>query len=243
MSAARTSRLITAIFAALAMTVFVNARAAFSQDATESAPSVDASSTTSADASSATSADATSGTSTDANWERVDNGPTIDEDAASAEKVLEIPQAKCSGDEDSGPCEANANTDANANDDGGINSPSPGAPPQTYDEDTASTAQDPDWGSVDEYQNQQAYNVPYPYAIYPYQANAYAAYRRPSQLPPSAYVNGPITQAARPPLNQGPWMMPPTMSAFSRPAGSPPAFARPAGGPMMMSAPLVGFHR
>jgi hypothetical protein len=217
MAAAHTSRLITAIFAALAMTMFVNARAAFSQDAAES------------------------GTSVDANWERVDNGPTIDEDAASAEKVLEIPQAKCSNDDESGPCDANASNDQNADDDGAINAPSPGAPPQTFDENTASTAQDPDWGSVDEYQNQQAYNVPY--AIYPYPTTAYGALRRPSQVPPSGYVSGPLTQAARPPLNQGPWMTPPTMSTFSRPAGSPPAYGRPAGGPMMMSAPLVGFHR
>jgi hypothetical protein len=241
MFACRVPRLITAIFAALAMTVFINARAAFSQDAAESAPSVDAA--PSGDATSGASADATSGTSVDANWERVDSGPTIDTDAASADKVLEIPQAKCSGDEDSGPCDANANTDANANDDGGINSPSPGAPPQTFDEDTASTAQDPDWGSVDEYQNQQAYNVPY--AIYPYQTNVYGAYRRPSQLPQTTFapVNGPLTQAVRPPLSQGPWMTPARMSAFSRPAGSPPAYGRPAGGPMMMSAPLVGFRR
>ena len=216
------ARLITAVFAALAVTVFVNARDAFSQDAAES------------------------GTSVDGNWERVDNGPTIDEDAASGDKVLEIPQAKCSNDDDSGPCEANANNDPNADDDGGINAPSPGAPPQTFDQDTASNSQDPDWGSVDEYQNQQAYNVPYaiypyPYAVNPYQANG-GALRGPSPVPPSAYAS-PLTQAVRPPLNQGPWMTRPMMSTFSRPAGSSPAFGRPAGGPMMMSAPLVGFHR
>jgi hypothetical protein len=215
-------RLIASIFAVLALMLFVNVRAALSQDAAES------------------------GTSVDANWERVDTGPSIDEDAASGDKVLEIPPAKCSNDDESGPCNANTNTDASADDDGGIAAPSPGAPPQTFDEDTASTAQDPDWGSVDEYQNQQAYNVPYamypyPYPVYPNQVNGGGALRRPPQSN-FAPVNGPLTQAARPPLNQGPWMTPPTMSTFSRPAGSPPAYGRPAGGPMTMSAPLAGFH-
>ena len=77
MSTARPSRLIVAIFAALAMTAFVNARLAFSQEEPES------------------------GTSVDANWEST--GPTIDEDAASADKVLEIPQAKCDNDGTSAP--------------------------------------------------------------------------------------------------------------------------------------------
>jgi hypothetical protein len=215
MSTSRASRLIAAIFTALAMSLLVNARAALSQDA--------AGSDTSADSG------AVSGTSVDSDWTRVDGGPTIDESAASGDKVLEIPQAKCSNDEDSGPCEANANNNPN-DDDGGIVAPSPGAPP---DEDTASNTAGDDWGNVDEYQNQQAYNVPYPvYQYYPYATTgAVGAMRRPGPLPSTGYAT-PLTQASRPPLNQGPWMTPSTMSAFSRPAG----------GPMMMSAPLVSMH-
>ncbi|HEV2171483.1 MAG TPA: hypothetical protein VGR40_11065 [Candidatus Binatus sp.] len=209
--------MIATIFTALAMMLLINARAALSQDATSAETSDDSG--------------AVSGTSVDSNWARVDSTPAIDDGAASADKVLEIPQAKCSGDEDSGPCDANANNDPN-DDDGGIVAPSPGAPPDT---DTASNTTSDDWGTADEYQNQQAYNVPYPvYQYYPYSTSALGAMRRPSQVPASAFAPGsrPITQAARPPLSQGPWMTPSTMSAFSRPAG----------GPMMMSAPLVSMH-
>lgn len=210
----QSGRLIITIFAALALTAFVNARAAWAQDVADS------------------------GEGADANWIRVEPAepaaPTIDEDAASAEKVLEIPQAKCSGDdEDSDACTgaAPANNDSSDNDQS-INAPSPGAPPQTFDED-AYNQPDADWGNVDEYQNQQSYSVPY--AVYPYPITVIGTLRRPSQLPGSTFAptSSPLTQAVRPPLNQGPWMTPPmTMSAFSRPAG----------GPMTMSAPLVGFH-
>jgi hypothetical protein len=216
MGTAGSARLFVALFAALAIFMFVNTRAALAQD------------------------DADSGTSDDANWENAEpTSPPIDESAASADKVLEIPQAKCANDDPTAPCDgADANNDGTRNDQT-INAPSPGAPPQTFDDDTAYTAPDADWGTVDDYQNQQVYDGPY--VIYPYPTSVIGTLHRPSQLPSSTFapIGSPLTQAARPPLNQGPWMMPPTMSAFARPAGSP--MIRPAG-PMMMSAPLVGFH-
>jgi hypothetical protein len=199
MSIGRPSRLIVAILVALAISAFVNARLALSQE------------------------DPVSGTSVDANWEST--GPTIDEDAASADKVLEIPQAKCDNDGTSAPCDAPA---AAGNDDGeAINAPSPGSPPQVYDDDTASNAApDEDWGTAEDYQNQQVYAVPYGAYSYPYAVTGPLTMNRPSPVPASAYVpmnpmSSPVTQAARPPLSQGPWMTPPSMSSFSRPAGSP----------------------
>lgn len=182
-----------AIFAALAITVFVNARFAFSQE------------------------DPESGTSVDADWEST--GPTIDEDAASADKVLEIPQAKCDNDGTSAPCDASV---ADGNDDDGqaINAPQPGSPPQVYDDDTASAGADADWGTADDYQNQQIYAV-YPY---PYVVAGRLPMNRPSPVPASAFVpfnvSSPVTQAATP-LNHGPWMTSPSMSTFGRPAGNP----------------------
>jgi hypothetical protein len=197
MSNARPSRLILATIAALAMTVFVNARISFSQDAPES------------------------GTSVDANWDST--GPTIDEDAASADKVLEIPQATCENDGTSAPCDgpvaAGSTDDSQA-----INAPSPGAAPQVYDDDTASAVPDEDWGTADDYQNQQVYAVPYAAYSYPYAVGGPLTMNRLSPVPASAYapmtMSSPVTQAARP-LNHGPWMTPPSMSVFSRPAGSP----------------------
>jgi hypothetical protein len=216
MSTARSPRLIVAIFAALAMAIFVNARFALSQEAP------------------------VSGTSVDANWEST--GPAIDEDAASADKVLEIPQAKCDTDGTSAPCDATA---AAGNDDDGeaINAPSPSSPPQVYDDDTASnSAPDEDWGTASDYQNQQVYAVPYAAYSYSYPVTSPLAVNRPSPVPASAYIpmnpmSSPVTQAARPPLNQGPWMTPPSMSAFSRPAGSPMM------GMSSMSHSSFGFHR
>ncbi len=189
--------MIVAIFAALALTIFANARAAFSQDAD-------------------------SGTSVDANWERT--GPAIDGDAESADKVLEIPQAACTKNGVSVACAGtNPAGSGDDDDDQAINAPSPGAPPPTLDEDTASSAapDDQDWGTVDQYQNQPAYGVPY--AVYPYPVTVAGTTRTPSPVPASAYapMSSPITQAARPPLNPGPWMLSPSMSQFSRPAGSP----------------------
>ncbi|MFZ0679204.1 hypothetical protein [Candidatus Binatus sp.] len=209
MSTARSSQFIVASVAALAMTVFVNARFAFSQEAPES------------------------GTSVDANWDST--GPSIDEDAASADKVLEIPQAKCDNDGTSAPCDAPAASGDDDNDQA-INAPSPGSPPQVYDDDTASSgAPDEDWGNADDYQNQQVYAVPYGGYGYPYTINTPLTMNRPSPVPASAYapMSSPLTQAARPSLNQGPWMTPPTMSAFSRPAGSPM---------MGMASSPFGFH-
>jgi hypothetical protein len=205
----KSPRFIVAIFAALAMTVFVNARSAFAQEAAES------------------------GTSVDANWDRT--APTIDDSASSADKVLEIPQATCNKDDPSDPCNASSATSDDPNDEA-INAPQPGSPPPVLDDDTASSAAtDPDWGDATDYQNQQVYAAPY---AYPY-AYGYGVgvprYANPqSAVPASAYApSSPITQAARPPLNPGPWMNPPTMSAFSHPAGSPM---------MGMASSPFGFH-
>jgi hypothetical protein len=191
----RPARLIVASFAALAMILLVNARA-YSQDA-DSGTSV-------------------SGTSVDAAWDSA--GPAIDESADSADEVLEIPQATCA-DGSSGPCDPADPTD---NDGTAINAPSPSAPPPTVDADTASNApSSDDWGTLDEYQNQQVYAVPY--AVYPYTVAATTGVVNRPQVPASAYIpSSPLTQAARPPLNPGPWMMSPaSMSALNRPASSP----------------------
>jgi hypothetical protein len=221
MGSTRPARLIVAIFAALAITVFANARFAFSQEVTD--PGADADSSAVAD----------SGNSVDTSWER--SGPAIDEDAETADKVLEIPQATCPKDGAPAPCDSSSDDDSD-DDSQAINAPSPGAPPAVFDDDTASSgAPDQDWGTVDEYQNQQVYEgYPYPYPI---TVAVPQSLNRPSQASASAFepMSSPITQAARPPLNQGPWMNPPTMSAFSRPAGSPMM-------PMMMSGRSFGFH-
>jgi hypothetical protein len=213
MRSVQPARLFVAIFASLAMTAFVNARNAFAQDAADS------------------------GTSVDASWERVRPvSPAIDENAASADEVLEIPQAACTQHGVSVACD-DASADGNNDDGQAINAPSPGAPPATADENSASNdAPDSDWGTVNDYQNEQVYAVPYPVYPYPYPVTI-ARTMRPSPVPASAYapMSSPITQAARPPLNPGPWMTPATMSAFSRPAGSPMM-------PMTMSAPAWGFQ-
>jgi len=192
-------RVIIATCAALALTVFVNARSAFSQE------------------------DPVSGTSVDANWNPA--APTIDEDAASADKVLEIPQAACTKDDPSGSCDSTT-TAANDDDpnDQTINAPMPGSPPSVLDDDTASSgAPDQDWGDANDYQNQQVYAVPYAVYGYPYGVTVARTTNGSMSGPTSSFapMSSPITQAARPPLNQGPWMTPPTMSAFGRPAGSP----------------------
>ncbi|HZC46132.1 MAG TPA: hypothetical protein VE243_06625 [Candidatus Acidoferrum sp.] len=216
MSTTRPTRLIVAVFAALAMAVFVNARTVFAQDAAES------------------------GTSVDANWERTtpeEAAPALDETTETPEKVLEIPQAPCNKDGAAVPCD---DTSANADEDGNqtINAPQPGAPPQTFDENTASNAPDDDWGTVNDYQSQQVYAVPYAaYGAYPYSVANAGTRGVPSQVPASAYapMSSPVTQAARPPLNQGPWMTPSSISQFSRPAGSPMMG-------MTMARPAWGFH-
>jgi hypothetical protein len=209
-------RLIVATFVALAMTVFVNAHAAFSQE------------------------DPVSGSSVDADWaspaSTIDS-PVIDESAASADKVLEIPRTACTKDGATVPCDDTADADADDPDDQAINAPMPGAPPQVYDDDTASAGTDPDWGDANDYQNQQVYAVPVPYPVYGYPYGVTVAQsNQPSPVPASAYVpmSSPITQAARPPLNQGPWMNTARMSTFGRPAGSPM---------MGMASSPFGFHR
>ena len=172
MGSKRPARLIVAMFAAFAMTVLVNARAAFSQDAEDSAAGTDAS--------------------------LESTGPAIDEDAQTADKVLEIPQLTCATDGVSVPCDDGADADADA---GGqaINAPSPGAPP-TLDDDTAdASSPNQDWGTVDDYQNEQAYGVPY--AVYPYPTIlAAGTMNRPSPFPASAYVpmSSPLTRGRAP---------------------------------------------
>jgi len=209
MSSLRPTRLIAAIFSALAISVFINAHA-FAQEAPVSGTSVDS---------------AWESTAPDATTE-----PTIDDDVATADKVLELPQVTCPKDSAPGSCDPNA-VDGDDDDSHAINAPSPGAPP-TADDDTADSATTgDDWGNVDDYQNQQVIAVPY--AVYPSTTTALATVNSPS-VPSStlAPMSSPITQAARPPLNPGPWMLNNSMSVYSRPAGSP----------MLMAAPAWGLH-
>jgi hypothetical protein len=211
--------MIVAIVAAFSIGIVLSARAAYSQDAD----------------------DPTAGA--DANWNSTDPSiaPPIDEDAVARDKVLEIPQVTCAKD---GAAEACADGSDETDDDSqAINAPSPGAPPAMDEDDTASNAPPTnDWGTVDEYQSQDAYGsygVPYagyPYAVtgVPYPVTVIGTNRAP--LPASAYVpSSPLTQAALPPLNPGPWVVPSAMSAFRRPAGSPMM------GMSMHSS--FGFHR
>ena len=192
------------------MTVLVSARAAFSQDAEDSAAAADVS------------------------WEGPGRSldPALDGDAETGDKVLEIPQVACADDGVSVPCADGSDEDADA-----INAPSPGAPP-TLDDDTADArSPNQDWGTLDDYQNEPAYGVPY--AVYSYRMTvAVGTMNRPSPSPASAYLpmSSPLTQAARPPLNPGPWMISPSMSAFSHPAGSPMIG-------MTMSRRSFRFHR
>ena len=165
-------------------------------------------------------------------------GPALDEDAETADKVLEIPQVACAKDGVSVPCDGGSDEDAD--DDGqAINAPSPGAPP-TLDDDTADArlAQSglgharrlPERASLrDSIRGMSPYGMTVAVGT---------MNRSLSPVPASAYVpmSSPLTQAARPPLNPGPWMTPPSMSAFSHPAGSPMMG-------MTMSHPSFGFHR
>ncbi len=133
-------------------------------------------------------------------------GPALDEDAASADKVLEIPQDGVRQNGTTVACDgAAADADDSDDDSQAINAPSPGAPPQVFDDDTASAGTpDSDWGSVDDYQNQQLNAVPY--AVYPYVVAVPGTMNRSPQVGWSAYapMSSPLTQAATPPLNQGP---------------------------------------
>ena len=191
----RLARLIVAIFAALAMTVLVSARAAFSQDVEDSAAVADA--------------------------DLEPTGPALDGDVDTADKVLEIPQVACADDGVSVPCTDGTDADADA---GGetINASSPGAPPTVDDETADARSPNQNLGTPADYQNEPAYGAPY--AGYPSRITvAVGTMNRPSQFPESPYVpmSSPLTQAALPPLNPGPWMLSPSMSPFSHPAGNP----------------------
>jgi hypothetical protein len=208
----RPAHLIVATVAAFAMAVFVNTPSAFAQDApSDSGGAADA--------------------SPDANWDPV--GPGIDEAVEAADKVLEIPQVTCAKDGAPDTCDS-AGENADDDDNQAVNAAAPDASP-TLDDDTASAAPNQDWGTLDDYQNQEA-DAP-PYLLYPYPMGAVATMNRPSALPASAYVpmSSPLTQAARPPLNPGPWMTPARMATFNRRAGSPMMG-------LTMSHPIVGFH-
>ena len=193
----RPARLIVAIFAAFAMTVLVSARAAFSQDAEDSAAGVDAS------------------------WDG--SGPALDGDAETADKVLEIPQVvACGEDGVSIHCAGGSDEDADDADADAINASSPGAPP-TLDDDTADArSPDQDWGTAHDYQNEPVYVVPY--AAYSSTVIVVVGtMNRPWQFPASPYaaMSNPLMQAARPPLNPGLLMNSPLMPGFNHPAGYP----------------------
>lgn len=206
-------------FALFALIALVGARAAYPQDPV--APASDS----------------------DADWESADP----DLSAASAEKVLEIPQAACVENGVSIPCDDRVsvsnspdNDDEAANPEvSGAGNPSASgagvspASPQTLDEDTASAGpigSDSDWGTADDYANQPIYGIPYGTAQYGSVASMGPIYGNP-QIPPSMAfpfppmaMSSPLTQAARPPLySAGPWMTSPSMMMFSRPAGTPMA--------------------
>jgi len=199
------------LFALFALIALAAAHAAFATDASASG----------AHAGLATGA--SSSGDDDTNWVRVDSGAG----GESSDQVLEIPQEAC--DDASSPCDNN--------EDGG---PTPvAASPQTFDDDTASAGTaDSDWGNANDYLNQPIYGVPYGYvassgSINPNFASStgsisgkFPQVRRPP-YPFSPMPTGtPITQAAQPPLNpNGAWMTPPSMSAFSQPAGNPMAGA------------------
>jgi hypothetical protein len=245
MHVTRPARLIVVIFAALAMTVFIGARGLLAQDApvadstttstsagTDATAGADAGASSDPSASSdasastdpSTSADASSGA--DAIWEPAGSAtnPAIDEDAETADKVLEIPQVACAKDDPPASCDS-ANADNDDDGSSAINAPSPGAPPTTLDDDTTSSAAAPDdWGNAEDYQNQEISAVPYaaPYAVYPY-AMTGGGTTGGTSVPSTAYVpmSSPLTAAARPPLNPGPWMLSPSRSMYMRPAGSP----------------------
>src|SRR5208337_4551393 len=115
MNSAGPMRLIAAILSALALIVFVNARA-FAQEAP------------------------VSGTSVDPGWESTAdaNAPAIDEDVATGDKVLELPQVTCPTNSAPGSCDVNSGG-GDDDDSHAISAPSPGAPP-TADDDTADSA-------------------------------------------------------------------------------------------------------
>jgi hypothetical protein len=223
------------LFALFALIAFARARVVFAQDAADSADA-DASINAATTADSAGPGDAVAaGSDSSGDWQRVNP----DLSAESAEKVLELPQTACVQNGVSIACEdrvtvSNApgvggaiDNQDNQQDDGAQVATAP-ASPQTFDEDTASAAPtvDSDWGTADDYANQQPiYGIPYGSVV-----SRGPIYGNP-QIPPSmvfpfppAPISSPITQATRPPLStRGPWMTPPSMMMMSRPAGSPMA--------------------
>jgi len=224
------------LFALFALIAFAGARATFAQDAAASGDAAfSGGEATPADSAGPGDAIA-AGSDSSGDWQRANP----DLSSESAEKVLELPQTACVQNGVSIACdervtvsnapEAGGAIDSqdNQQDDGTQVATAP-VSPQTFDEDTASAAPtgDSDWGTADDYANQQPiYGIPYG-AV---QASRGPIYGNP-QIPPSmvfpfppAPMSRPITQAARPSLSPGgPWMTPPSMMMMSRPAGSPMA--------------------
>ena len=198
------------LFAFFVLIALAGVHATFATDASASG----------AHAALATSA-STSGDS-DTNWVRVDSGPG----GESSDQVLEIPQAAC--DDASVPCDDESGNSSTGDDDGIPTYGGSPASPQSFDDDTASAGTaDSDWGNANDYLNQPIYGVPYGY-VAPggsINGNLPPSQRSPFPFSPMS-TSSPITQAAQPSLNpNGAWMTPPSMSQFSRPAGSPMASA------------------
>jgi hypothetical protein len=191
----RPARLTVAIFAALAMTVLVNARAAFSQDAEDYPAGADVS--------------------------LEGSGPALDADAETGDKVLEIPQVACGTDGVPVACADGSGEDADA-DGVGINASSPGAPPSRDDDTADASSPNQDWGTLADYQNQPAYGVVY--AVNGSTVIVVVGtMNRPWQSPasPFAAMSNPLMQAARPPLNPRLLMNSPWMPGFNHPLGNP----------------------
>jgi len=224
------------LFALFALIAFAGARGAFAQDAdTSGDPAAAINAATPAD--SAGPGDAVAaGSDSSGDWARANP----DLSTESAVKVLEIPQSACVENGVSIPCDerivvSNVPADSSAVDNQNDES-APPASPQTFNDDTTSAApagSDADWGTADDYANQTpVYGWPYGVVQSGGAASTGPIYGYP-QIPasmafpfPPRPMSSPITQAARPPLNPGPWMTPPSMMMVGRPAGSPLAGGR-----------------
>lgn len=173
------------------------------------------------------------GSDSDGDWQRANPDLTSE----SAEKVLELPQTECVQNGVSIPCDERitvSNPPATANDnpdDNGVQAADGSAPgsPQTFDDDSANAAPaaaDADWGTADDYANQTPiYGIPYGTVASrgPIYGNPQIPPSMVFPFPPTTAMSSPLSQAARPPLNTGPWMTRPSMMMMSRPAGSPMA--------------------
>jgi hypothetical protein len=169
-------------------------------------------------------------------------GPTWEE----ANPVLEIPQ-ECNPRESSNPCDARASaavkdSSSSSDDDdeddvetAGGGAPSV-APPGDANANSAEASSGDDFamGGVNDYENQEIEEPPmiassgwvvaYPMNTNAYPVNTNSAARMNLMAARSPWhFSSPLTSAATPPLNPGPWMSSPMMN-----------FGRPAGGPMMM---------